>query len=126
MTKEQKQYKGLIKADLKLVSDNYDNEDKAVRLQAAYHMQQAVEKTIKLKAEIEGLNLWGHDIDILIRKCDDHQLDISIPKYIRTHADMITHWEAECRYYPVKSVRRDTIKKVYDITLEWLSNGKTK
>lgn len=54
MTKEQKQYKGLIKADLKLALDNYDDKDKAVRLQAAYHMQQAIEKTIKLKAEIQN------------------------------------------------------------------------
>ncbi len=43
MTKEQKQYKLLIKADLKLVFDNYLNDNKAIRLQAAYHMQQAVE-----------------------------------------------------------------------------------
>jgi len=126
MTKEQKQYRGLIRADLKIALDNYESSDKAMRLQAAYHMQQAVEKTIKLKAEICGLNLWGHDIDILIKKCDDNSVDISIPKYIRDHADMITHWEAECRYYPVKTVRKDTIKRVYDITQQWLSEGNTK
>lgn len=50
MTKEQKLYKALIKADLKLVLNNYQDKDKSVRLLAAYHMQQAVEKTIKLKA----------------------------------------------------------------------------
>lgn len=61
MTKDQKLYKGLILADLKIVASYYNDEDKAMRLQAAYHMQQAVEKTIKLKAEIKGLNLWGHN-----------------------------------------------------------------
>lgn len=126
MTKEQRQYKGLIKADLKLVIDHYNDDDKAIRLQAAYHMQQAVEKIIKLKAEIEDVNLWGHDIDVLIRKCDEAGIDIAVPKYIRDHADMITHWEAECRYYPVKVVRRDVIKRVYDISEMWLSEGKTK
>ena len=50
MTREQKLYKALIKADLKLVTENYQDADKAIRLQAAYHMQQAVEKTIKLKS----------------------------------------------------------------------------
>ena len=50
MTKDQKLYKGLILADLKIVVSYYNDEDKAMRLQAAYHMQQAVEKTIKLKA----------------------------------------------------------------------------
>ena len=126
MTNEQRQYKGLIKADLKPVNSHYDDNDKAMRLQAAYHMQQAIEKTIKLKAEVEGLNLWGHDIDILIKKCTDNNMDIDIPDYIREKADIITQWEAECRYYPVKIVRKDTLKKAYDITVAWLEQGNTK
>lgn len=120
MTKEQKLNKSLIKADLKIVETYWDEEDKALRLQAAYHMQQAIEKTIKLKAEISGVNLWGHDIDVLIKKCDDAEIDIGIPKVIRDKADMYTHWEAECRYYPIKVVRKDSIKKVYDIITNWL------
>jgi HEPN domain-containing protein len=126
MTREQKLYKALIKADLKLVTENYQDADKAIRLQAAYHMQQAVEKTIKLKAGIEGLNLWGHEIDVLIKKCDDNNINIDIPKLIRNKADVISHWEAECRYYPVTVVRKDSIKKVFDVTLEWLESGNTK
>ena len=126
MTREQKLYKALIKADLKLVTENYQDADKAIRLQAAYHMQQAVEKTIKLKAGIEGLNLWGHEIDVLIKKCDDNNINIDIPKLIRNKADVISHWEAECRYYTVTVVRKDSIKKVFDVTLEWLESGNTK
>lgn len=105
MTKEQKLYKALIKAGLKLVLNNYQDKDKSVRLLAAYHMQQAVEKTIKLKAEIKGLNLWGHDLDKLIKKCNDHNVDIHIPKYILDRTDMITHWEQECRYYHCKEMK---------------------
>ncbi len=63
MTREQKLYKNLIKADLKIARDNYDSQNKAMRLQAAYHAQQAVEKTIKLKAELQNGNVWGRDID---------------------------------------------------------------
>ena len=126
MTKEQKNYKGLILADLKIAQSYYDSEDKAMRLQAAYHMQQAVEKTIKLKAEIKGLNLWGHDIGALIKECDDNKVDISIPKEIRLKSRMITGWEADCRYYPVKVVRKDSIKSVYDVEVEWLNDGDTK
>lgn len=48
MTKEQKQYKALIKADLSIVDNFAESDDKALRLQAAYHMQQTIEKTIKL------------------------------------------------------------------------------
>ena len=81
---------------------------------------------IKLKAEIAGLSLWGHDIDVLLKKCDDNNIDIGVPKYIRDKADVITHWEAECRYYPIKVVRKDTLQKTYDIALEWLDTGTTK
>ena len=38
MTKDQKLYKTLIKADLRLVEEHYADTSKAIRLQAAYHM----------------------------------------------------------------------------------------
>ena len=120
MTKEQKLFKNLIKADLHICKKYYDSPDKALRLMAAYHMQQAVEKTIKLKAEINGLNLWGHDIVKLMAKCDEAGIDIGIPKYIRIKAVDITRWEVECRYCPVRVARKDTLKKLYDITVDWL------
>lgn len=126
MTKEQKLYKSLILADLKIALTHYESEEKAIRLQAAYHAQQAIEKTIKLKAEICGVNLWGHDIDGLIKKCDDAGLKIDIPSIIREKADMYTHWEAECRYYPIKVVRKDSIKKAINTVREWLGKGDTK
>ena len=126
MTKEQKLYRSLIRADIKIALANFESNDKAVRLQAAYHAQQAIEKTIKLKAELCGLNLWGHDIDALINKCDNAGLKIEIPSTIREKADMYTHWEAECRYYPIKVVRKDSIKKAIDTVQEWLSSGDTK
>ena len=47
MTKEQKLFKSLILADLRLAEEHYSDDNKAIRLQAAYHAQQAVEKTIK-------------------------------------------------------------------------------
>ena len=125
MTKEQKQYKGLILADLKIAKRYLNDDEKPLRLQAAYHIQQAVEKTIKLKAEIAGLSLWGHDIDVLLKKCDDNNINIDVPKYIREKADVITPWEAECRYYPIKVVRKDTLAKTYDIALKWLNSGTT-
>ena len=119
-------FRGLILADLKIVSEHWDDENKAMRLQAAYHTQQAIEKTIKLKAEIKGLNLWGHDIGHLIKKCDDAGIDIAIPKIIRINANKYTKWEADCRYYPVKVVRKDSIKKAYDVVLDWINSGTTK
>lgn len=71
MTKEQKQYKGLILADLRIVSNYANSKVKYEKLQAAYHMQQAIEKTIKLKAWICGYNLWGHNIAVLLNNCNN-------------------------------------------------------
>ena len=67
-----------------------------------------------------GLNLWGHEIDILLRRCDENGIDIGVPQVIRDKADAITGWEAECRYYPITVVRRDSIKKIYDALVDWL------
>ncbi len=55
MNKEQEQFKLLIKSDLRIVERNWDSDDKADRLQAAYHMQQAIEKTIKLKLYMSAI-----------------------------------------------------------------------
>ncbi len=126
MTKEQKQYKALIQADLKIAENYGESDDKALRLQAAYHVQQAIEKTIKLKAEVLGVSLWGHDIDVLIQKCNDAGIDIKVPKLIKEKADMYTHWEAECRYFPIKVVRKDSIMSAYNCVKEWLDSDVTK
>ena len=62
----------------------------------------------------------------MIKNCNDNGVDISVPDYVAAKADAITRWEAECMYYPVKVVRKDSIKKAYDITIGWLNSGKTK
>ena len=111
-----------------MIVQNYGkSDDKAERLLAAYHMQQAVEKTIKLKAELAGVNLWGHDISKLIQDCKKHNIygKVSIPKYIEDRQVMITKWEANCRYYPMTVIRRDSIMGVYRECSAWLNSGDT-
>ncbi len=125
MTKEQMLYRGLILADLNILKNHMDSNDKPMRLQAAYHAQQAIEKTIKLKANIKGLNLWGHDIDMLIRECDKKGIDIEVPKIIRKKAGIYTTWEADCRYHPTKIIRKDSMKMAYEACVEWLNSGDT-
>lgn len=126
MTREQKLNKMMIKADLRIVEINWNLDNKADRLQAAYHMQQAIEKTIKLKADILGLEeLWGHNIAKLIKDCEEKNIDIFVPKLIQEKADMYTEWETDGRYFPTTVVRRDAIKKAYDVTVEWLESGAT-
>ena len=89
-------------------------------------MQQAIEKTIKLKAMIKGLNLWGHDINKLIVNCKKAQIDIQIPALIKRNAIMYTRWEASCRYAPATVVNKNSIWAAYRITLAWINSGDTK
>ncbi len=123
MTKEQKQYRLLIKSDLRIVERYWNSGDKADRLQAAYHMQQAIEKTIKLKAYMQGIeDIWGHDIKALINYCRKKGYDIKVPKLIEKNAHIYSQWEADCRYYPLKVVRRTSIYAAYRTVVEWLES----
>ena len=48
MTEKDKKLKiAMIKADLRIVNNQWNSDSKADRLLAAYHAQQAIEKTIK-------------------------------------------------------------------------------
>ena len=54
------------------------------------------------------------------------EVENRIRPIVLKHADIYTRWEAGGRYFPPKSVRRDAIKKAYDITAAWLESGDTK
>lgn len=120
-------YKGLILADLKIVRNLADSEIRYEKLQAAYHMQQAIEKTIKLKANICcGVELWGHDIRKLLVECTRRGLDIKVPPLIRKNAHMYSSWEASCRYKPTAFINKNSIWAAYRVTVDWLNSGNTK
>ena len=130
MTLQQKKYKLLIMADIRIV-DNYlkdkDNEDKSMKLIASYHTQQAIEKTIKLKAEIKGVNLWGHNIKRLLDDCKRYGIinDLDVPLLIVRNANMYTGWEANSRYYPTTTVNVKSIEAAIRECKGWLASGDT-
>lgn len=105
-------------ADLRVAERLVDSENKYEKHCSAYHTQQAVEKTIKfIIASRTGVQPWGHDIGKLINKAE--RSGIRVPKEIADRASAITSWEAEARYFPVKVIRRDVIKRVIDATKRW-------
>lgn len=121
---EQRKYKLLIESDLKIVTMLFKSESKSDRLLAAYHMQQAIEKSIKLDASRFNLNLWGHNIVRLIYECRQHGVYdyMCIPSEIERKAQMYTSWEANCRYNPSTIVRSDSIAKAYRLCRTYLDN----
>jgi len=115
----------IAKADLKTAKSLVNSKDKYQKHQAAYMVQQAIEKTLKYAIGLKtGTEPWGHDISKLILAADVE--DVAVPNIIRQNAAMYTSWEAVSRYYPRTVIRRDTIAKAIRITDEWQAEIKKK
>ncbi|MCR5475267.1 MAG: HEPN domain-containing protein [Lachnospiraceae bacterium] len=108
----------IAKADLKTAKGLVNSKDKYQKHQAAYFVQQSIEKTIKYCIGLKtGTEPWGHDISKLILAADVEGIDV--PDIIRQNAAMYTSWEAVSRYYPRTIIRRDTIAKAIRIVDDW-------
>ena len=65
----------------------------------AYHVQQAIELSIKYTLELNGVEYpRTHDISQLIYLAKKESIDLYLSKYIEEHSDMFTIWESKTRY----------------------------
>ena len=120
----------IIKADILMAQQGIElykrKEIKEIKNQAAYHIQQAVEKLIKIQVYSSGVNynnksLYVHNIGSLISYASGLAIPMDIPKDIFDNAVMISDWEASGRYDIHFSVRIDTLEKYLKIVEEWHS-----
>lgn len=121
--------KGIIKADIiaaKQAIEYYDNNYsiKSIKNIAAYHLQQAVEKLIKLQIYDSGViisntRMYTHNIEKLIIYGDSLGIGLDVPNFIRERSLRITDWEAGSRYDVGFSIRIDTLKKTYEVVESW-------
>ena len=120
--------KGMIQADIMAARQAIDYFEekhfKDMKNIAAYHLQQAVEKLIKIQIYAHGSNIsnrqmYTHNILKLIAYADAICSDADIPEYIREHSLQITDWEAGSRYDVGFSVRIDVLKKMLAVVSEW-------
>lgn len=73
--------------------------DEAYMNAVAYHLQQAVEKTLKAFLECVGVTVPNtHDIDKLVRMSRDNGSAAVLTEWIGEKADMLTRWETDTRY----------------------------
>lgn len=108
----------IAKADLISAGRLVEDEDKFIKHQAAYFVQQSIEKTLKYLIYLKtGTQSWGHDIAKLIMQA--RQLGIQVPREIDSHKTVYTSWEAVTRYYPQEIIRRDAIKRAIAATKQW-------
>ena len=83
----------------KTIYDSKLIEDEAYLNYVGYHLQQAVELSIKYLLEMNGVEYgWTHDIEQLILLSKEREIDLCIPKYIDDRAEMFSSWESKTRY----------------------------
>ncbi|MCR5685370.1 MAG: hypothetical protein K6G81_08125 [Lachnospiraceae bacterium] len=120
-----------VKADL-LISEKAIEEakiqtprfSKYLRGQAAYHLQQAAEKLIKIQLyhagkKLDHAKIYNHSIGSLLVYADDLKIDIIVPAIVRKNDELITSWEAEGRYDVHMVVRTDTLQKYLQEFRQW-------
>ena len=92
---------------------------------AAYHLQQAVELSIKFVFEQEGFQYpHVYNIDQLIRLANENHVNLGITEYIDEHADMFSAWESQTRYCIGFLVETRRIHAAVPEVETWLNNVK--
>ena len=90
------------KQNLKVAGSIYSTiaiNDEAYLNYVGYHIQQALELSIKYMLEMNGVNYpKTHDIDQLIRLANINNVDLYLNEYIDDHSEMFSLWEARTRY----------------------------
>ncbi len=120
--------KGLIQGDIlaaKQAIEYYEKrKNKNIKNVAAFHLQQAAEKLIKIQIYrnvtiLDYKKIYVHNLEKLIEYADSLGIELIIPDYVRKNSLLITGWEAGSRYDICFSIRIDAIKKAYNVIAIW-------
>lgn len=70
-------------------------QDEMILNNAAYHLQQSVEKVLKSALECVGITVPNtHKISKLIKMISDHGANIVLTDWIDSHSEMHNEWES--------------------------------
>lgn len=119
----------IIKTDLDLTKFGIDiyrkkNSESGMKRLAAYHIQQAAEKLIRIQinkylVDTQEKPFQMHDIGELIRIAESLNRKVYIPNSIRKNCNMLTEWEYHTRYTIDYFLSIVTVKKLYKECLDW-------
>ncbi len=100
-------------------------DDEMILNNAAYHLQQAVEKVLKGALECVGVTVPNtHKITKLLSMVRNNGANIVITDWIDDHSEMLSEWEAETRYNMDFLVeKRKLDKAIQEIQLFFRENG---
>lgn len=73
--------------------------DEMILNNAAYHLQQAVEKVLKGALECVGVTVPNtHKISKLVKMIADNGASLTVTDWVDDHSEMLSEWEAQSRY----------------------------
>lgn len=73
--------------------------DEMILNNAAYHLQQAVEKVLKGALECVGVTVPNtHKISKLVKMASDNGANLVITDWVDDHSEMLSEWETQTRY----------------------------
>lgn len=101
-----------------------EKNSKYTKALAAYHLQQACEKLIKLQIYNSGCkynnkDLYTHNLVSLYNLRLKYNINVYVPHYIVSNLSKITTWEVLGRYDCAFSVRIDTLERYIHIIDSW-------
>lgn len=112
----------LAKTDLIMAKNNLrlleDINDDVYLNYIAYHVQQSVEKMLKLQIELLGKDYpRSHNIAVLVDKCLD--LGVAVPELIQDYDVIITEWATGTRYDSSFVTSKRQLTKVIACLEQW-------
>ena len=119
---------GLIMADIiaakQAIAYFEENKIRDIKNIAAYHIQQSMEKLIKIQVyrkatKYDNHKMFNHNLEKLTLYAETLQIDILVPKYVRDNSLVITDWESGSRYDVGFSIRIDTLKRAVSEAEAW-------
>lgn len=79
---------------------------------AAYHLQQCVEKITKGALECTGVTVPNtHRLSRLFSMVKNNGAELILPEWLEDHAEMLSEWEAESRYNMDFVVEKQKLEK---------------
>ena len=70
--------------------------DEMILNNAAYHLQQAVEKVLKGALECVGVTVPNtHRISKLVKMISDNGANLTVTEWVDDHSEMLGEWEAQ-------------------------------
>lgn len=86
--------------------------DEAYLNYVGYHIQQAVELSMKFILEENGIEYkYSHDIEQIIQLAQENNVDLFVTDYIYDKAEMFSSWEAKTRYIKNYKLERNKVSK---------------